>query len=852
MTKEKLPQEIKETSVANTLESSIQLMKVTQGVLQRAKSRKELSVLEDKNNFTDHSNKKVDGASAVTIGKKSFTFNELIKSNEVRFTKKGVTFVGIDFGTSTTVVSIASADCGSEQIKIKPIELNQKLLSGAIQKSYKIPTMVGWYQNTVLVGEGANEQRMNLKLGINLWHSFKMQLGKDVGVMYPNSELNNDRMRILNPKDVSTLFFKYLKVQIEKYVHENELPKTIEYAITIPASFEANQRKDLLESLHANNLMLNKQALIDEPNAAFLSYVLDPDTKHDLYISEEEPTNILVFDFGAGTCDISILEIAKGVKGYYSKNKAISRFEELGGNDIDREIAEQIMYPQFLSQNNVIDSQFNRKQKKIILDKFEKTAEILKIKICESLSYYKDKPAFLSQARSDDAVVNHQTIDIRSREGNFSLNNPTMTYSEFNKIIDSFLQPKSEKSIVLLIEQVLKKGNLKRDEIDEVLFIGGSSKNPLIQEFLKRYFSTSHCLIPRDLQAHVSQGAAIHSLIFNGHGINLIDPITSEPILARVATDDDSTLVPLLKAGTKIPCSDITIDHLKIQREGQEIIEIPLYSGNENKILHNIRIESPDSGGFGLDTNIRLTLSINTDKVLKVIAQIDDLEELEVEPLNPFANKSLTLKQRKKFEVEKAYNKDIARNEGIETLSSLKRLVSGYEELGLYLDQAETLEKLYKNYQYGYLNNIGVAYSKSGDPQRALEYYKKDFEETNSAISALNIAMKYQFSNPSEHKSWLEKSLQIDPNYEPVMYLYGVVLERSGDKQKGLELINKAFRSWENQYERYQKVDNIHNFIACAKYLEKFDWVEKLEKQYRNKNALLEESEFEAKNLTKV
>jgi hypothetical protein len=81
-----------------------------------------------------------------------------------------------------------------------------------------------------------------------------MEFGEDVGCKYPNSELgkNNENLTILNPTDVAKIFFKYLKVQIERYIQTNNLPSNVKYAVSIPASFEANQRKDLVESLESN------------------------------------------------------------------------------------------------------------------------------------------------------------------------------------------------------------------------------------------------------------------------------------------------------------------------------------------------------------------------------------------------------------------------------------------------------------------------------------------------------------------------------------------------------------------------------------------------------------------------
>jgi molecular chaperone DnaK len=134
-------------------------------------------------------------------------------------------FIGIDFGTSTTVVSIATIDKETKEINTKPIWLNQKLDDGAIMSSEKIPTVIAWYNNQLLVGKGAADLKYQLKKGVNVWYSFKMELGEDLGSKYYNSELDrNSSSPILNPKDAAKVFFQYLKAQIDRYIRTNNLP----------------------------------------------------------------------------------------------------------------------------------------------------------------------------------------------------------------------------------------------------------------------------------------------------------------------------------------------------------------------------------------------------------------------------------------------------------------------------------------------------------------------------------------------------------------------------------------------------------------------------------------------------
>ena len=757
------------------------------------------------------------------------------------------TYIGIDFGTSTTVISLSSFDSITSKITSSPIELNQKLYDGSIYTSYKIPTMVGYYNNKLVVGEGANKIKLKLKQGKNLWHSFKMDLGEDIGCKYPQSELNNERLKILNPKDVTKIFFKYLKVQIEKYVATHNLPSNIEYAISIPASFEANQRKDLIESVNANGMLLNKQTLIDEPNAAFLSYISHPELKNEIKILEDYPTNILVFDFGAGTCDVSILEVGYNTGGFYSKNLSISRFEALGGNDIDKLIAIDILLPQFLQENNKEIDFFKTKElTQHIIPRLEKVAELLKIKMSEKLALLETNKNLNDLIDDNSGVISNHTVEINSRRGFFSLHNPTLSYREFFEINAMFTSVDTEysehrinneeefKSIYLPIFTALKKAYLEKNDIDYLLFIGGSSKNPLIQNSLKNYFYETEHLIPQNLQAHVSAGAAIHSLVFNGFGRNIIEPITSEPIIIVIKEEEEETLRTIIKAGTTIPCESITINNLRPHKEGQKIIEMPICVGNKNKILHTIKVESPNSNGFNINTKIELKVSISSDKMLVIKAHIDG-KEIKVEPLNPFSNEEVSIRDKKKFKAEKEFNKSMGSNNGVATKNSLINLYEEYEKLELHLESAEILEELYEKFNYGSLNNIGVAYSNAGDEEKAMEFYKKAMQKNPSEITAFNIALKYRYKNREYYKEWLHKSLDIDPNYNESLYLYGVVLVDEREEKKGYKMINRAFDSWKSKYEIGWLSSHISWFIACAKYLGKYDYARELENSREDK-----------------
>jgi molecular chaperone DnaK (HSP70) len=737
------------------------------------------------------------------------------------------TFVGIDFGTSTTVVSIATLSKQTGEILTKPIRLNQKMYDGVIMSSEKVPTVIAWYNQQLLVGQGASDLKYNLKKGINVWYSFKMELGEDLGAKYYNSELDrNSATPILNPKDAAKVFFQYLKAQINRYVESNNLPSNLQYAVSIPASFEANQRRELIYALEQNGIAINKQALIDEPNAAFLSYV-QASSSHEnnpLKLPDGDNPKVLVFDFGAGTCDVSILELGKDLKGLYSKNLSISKFEKLGGDDIDRLIAINYLFPKMLQESNRKSDDFKTPEKKRIVTQLLKFAEQLKILICETIALQMTHRVLPEKATSGEYVSIGGVIEIDTRKGNLKLTEPKLSYKDFQEVMKTFLKTSSivpyrikkfEDEFVTVFNPIttaLKKANLSKDEIDYVLFIGGSSKNPYVQAALKKYFSESELLIPRDLQTHVSIGASIHSLIYNGFNKNIIQPITSEPFL--VITKDETPKV-ILRAGTHIPCDLIVIDDLVTDRDGQPAIELPICLGNKNKLLYNIKIVSGNPQGFRRNTAVKLEIEITTDKLLLARATAEG-QSVMVEPINPFANKELTTEERIVLKAERQANIEAEQNGGNPTKQSLRNLINAYQQVRNDFRAAETMEILNDLYPNSCSENeIGVAYLSAGNQEKAHEYFEKAYSNNKNATTASNYALSLKHKNTEKFKEILEESLRLDPDKPHSLYELGRLLKSEGN-EKGKEMIKKAFEIWKEKFDTNRMSESDYSWLSSA------------------------------------
>lgn len=737
------------------------------------------------------------------------------------------TFIGIDFGTSTTVVTIAALGNESIGIKTEPIWLDQKLADGTIMSSEKIPTVIAWYNDQLLVGEGASNLKYLLKKGVNVWYSFKMELGEDLGAKYFNSELNrNSKYTIHTPKDAAKVFFAYLKARIDRYVSTKNLPDNLQFAVSIPASFEANQRKELVQALEQNGISVNKQSLIDEPNAAFLSYVQQSASSGQaLKLPDDYNLNVLVFDFGAGTCDVSILEVGKDHKGIYSKNLSISKFEKLGGDDIDRYLVLEYLLPQLYQQNSFTEKDFRTPEiNKSFVPKLMKAAEQLKIMICNTVSLQMSDRTLPTTAVSTTSVSLGYTIEMDSRKGKLTLTEPQLTYKQFADAMAVFTKTGIQKSTKKGVGQddfisvynpifsALNKANLAKEDIDYVLFIGGSSKNPYIQASLKASFSDSDLLIPRDLQAHVSAGAAIHSLVYNGFNKNIIQPITSEPLL--VITKDETPKV-ILKAGTPIPCELIIIDDLVTHTDGQQAIELPICLGNTSKMLYNIRIVSDSQKGFKKDTAVRLELEIDSDKVLHTRASAAG-QSIMVEPINPFANKELTAEERMVLKAERQANLEAMQNNGKPTKEGLKQLYKAFEKTGNHLRAAETLELLNELYpNISKYNEIGVLYSSAGHDEKALAYYELGYVHDKNATTAFNYAYKLKNKDKEKFKEILEESIRLDPQKPHSLFELGEVYKKEGNP-KGDEMIKQSFEIWKEEFNTNRLSQTNHSWLTSA------------------------------------
>lgn len=753
------------------------------------------------------------------------------------------TFIGIDFGTSTTVVSYAIVGDNNAPIMTNAIPIRQLNFDGNTLSHHLVPSCIAYANNQLYFGQGAKMLKSKLQPDQNIWFSFKMNLGKDNGPEFTRTELKegNPFGKIENTLDATKLFFKELKKEIDNYIEEQNLPRNLFYSVSIPASFEANQRADLKRALEFANIPINETLFIDEPNAAFLSYLVQANNNgfNNYNIPVDSPLHILVFDFGAGTCDISIIEIGRKAGKLYSKNIAISQFEQLGGDDIDRAIVKEILMPQLAKQNNIsVEEIRENNYKKILLPKLQAVSEQLKIKVCKAIASNKVGQELPNLINSTERINFLQTIDFILPKQVMKFENPSISPKEFTDIMKKFTsetlafnfqnEMESLKSIFTVINSALVKANIEKGEIDLVLLIGGSSYNPYIQTALYRHFDNSDIEIPQDLQSHVSNGTAINSFMANGLGVDIIKPIVSEPIFIILQNEIKKIVV---YEGTEIPCKEILIEDLRPQRNDQTEIEIPICVSSKEKILTILKLKNEK--GFSTTDKITLKCDISHDKLITFRAFIQNLE-ISTEPLNPFANSALSTEDIAEKQLLKLLYKATKENGGKPPLDKLKALSQFYVKTERHLKAAETFENVQQlDPNRRYETSICYHYAEAGRKKLSDNWAEIAYQKNPTSTNAYNLALTKSLQGKTdEYKKLMEEAVTLGS--DAAMLTYGEYL-LINEKEKAEELIQKAFDKWFKEFEEGKLSKNdFSRLIRAAKQLGKIQIAEKVQKAKDN------------------
>lgn len=644
-------------------------------------------------------------------------------------------YYGIDLGTTFTVVAqvdLSDYNMGDSELPVKLINIEQHSpldMDGSDKSEMMASILAVNSEGSMFVGNKLYRLKglTDFRKDQNIFYHWKLDLGISIKPLYKQAV----REDLNDASKVAGKILNYARIQ--KIGKDKNWKNVI---ITVPASFQANQRLDVQKAIRYANIEATDNQLIDEPNAALLGYLNQLDNEHKMEMLHKGDKLLLVVDFGGGTCDLSLIRLQLSTKlELQISNLAISRYNDLGGQDIDMMIAESSLLPQFMKQFSSTEFDESLIEHEL-LPQLAVAAEKLKIDLSQTIA-----SRFIELADIDERIVSKmksalKTVEVKLKNNTYMLANVTLNGGDFLKTIRYLFVSKEHKleiidkviqSMPSVIDDVLSKANVLRNQIDYILFAGGSVQNTLFVKETQELIPNAICLLPKRPDTLIAKGAAIYSFYKNGLNIELIKPIVSETI--GVVTVN-AAFFPLIKAGSVLPAS-FELPVFSVQSLAQKQIEIPFCISNEHTVVQTLQLKLP---GFVTAENvIKICGNLSTDKLFTATVYLDDELLGEAEMLNPFVlanvsdeNRALTLSL---LELDKA------RSEG--NTSSERRiileLIAEYYDISNYArcialcnefcSKFDPINSTVLNYLYCAYNNLGQR-KKAGEAiQKAYKYH---------------------------------------------------------------------------------------------------------------------------------
>ncbi|MDA8429915.1 MAG: Hsp70 family protein [Geobacteraceae bacterium] len=723
--------------------------------------------------------------------------------------------LGIDLGTTnSTVAEIVYDPKNDEEISVRCLAVEQPT-GGRSHWSPLVPSMVALHDGQEFIGEGVRLLRINgrmKRLGEkrNLFSSVKNDMG-----LRRTYDMAPEGYR--SAAEVSGKILGFLKEAALK--EKSQLPeRTI---VTVPASFQLDQRSDTIKAATLAGMTLKGGDLLDEPVAAFIGYLSEnPDEE---LVGPGQTKNLLVFDFGGGTCDVAILRLSR-----QDKNKrlsiatlSVSRYHRLGGGDIDQAILYEILMPQLLKQNDLHrnDLDFNMK-KDFIEPALIGVAEKLKIELCDKVF------EALREGENYDKFTHtcHGEYLCRLADGRtLTLCNPVLSVAQFEEIMYPFLEPyllfnseteyRQTLSIFAPIQDAVEKSGLTTEEIDICLLAGGSCLIPQVVIMVQDVFPDSTILnldTPDTMQTAIACGAALNSLSLALTGFPIIQPVCQETI-AIITSNGPFELVP---KGASLPwpsnggfeeVTTLTMPETSLQDPISVRVEVVAQEeGGSRPLVSELwQIPAPVSAGEG----IRLEYRYDENQVLEIRlshSERDDVKpfiERKDHPLTHIVNPQ-AVKLRIEDTEEKLRTGEIEPEERYKTIISL---ASDCAELRQYEKAISRLSELQRKRcepDAVIINRMGLYWGNLGNREKE-EYYYREASKIDPSWNIPWFNLAHAFKNHKrldEAKSAIEKAIALKPESAPSYVLQGQIVRDMGKEfamHEFLEIAMKRFRPLE-------------------------------------------------------
>lgn len=556
--------------------------------------------------------------------------------------------IGIDLGTSTSCVSVFE---GGQPTVIVNSEGNRTT-----------PSVVGFSNGERKVGDAARRQAItNPK---NTVYAIKRFMGipfdkatEEVKRVTYNVVNENGFPRVdidgrkYTPQEISATILQKMKKTAEDYLGA----EVTDAVITVPAYFDDSQRNATKEAGQIAGL--NVLRIINEPTAAALAYGID---------KADKDLNIVVYDIGGGTSDVSILNFGGGVFEVVSTNGD----SHLGGEDFDQAIVNWLV-EEFKNQEGVDVSTDS-----MAMQRMKEAAEKAKIELSTAMSTEINLPYL--------APVNGTPKHL----------NVTLTRAKFEQLTEHLY-----KKLVDLCAEALKLSKLSVDEINEVILVGGSTRIPKVVEAAKNVFKKEPSKGVNPDEA-VSLGACIQGAVLNKEeGVGDIVLLDVTPLNLGIETLG-GVMTTLIEANTTIPCDKT--QEFSTAADNQTEVTINLLQGNrpmaaQNKSLGKFNLTGILPAKRGIP-KIEVKVSINANGIVEVSAKDKGTGKAQSIRVEGSSNLSKEEIERMKAEAEANAEADKKERETVDKLNHADTFVFNNEKMvedqvaNLNLDEKEKIE----------------------------------------------------------------------------------------------------------------------------------------------------------------
>lgn len=543
-------------------------------------------------------------------------------------------YIGIDLGTTNSTVSVANLTVRGD-IEAQTLNVAQVDKSGSnMDLDETLPSVLYLDEsNQAYVGQFA--KRMMGVYPKRVIKEAKRHIGEDV-----SWEINNEAIR---PEVVSSYVLKILKAQAEDYYGGEKIDSVV---ITVPASFTFQQEKATRTSAILSGFDKDKIHTIPEPTAALLDFLneekrLDPSARR-LKLEEGERKNLMVFDLGGGTCDVSILQVSEiGNGGIDIQELSISQYTELGGIDFDKKVVNELMKRLLKELGMNFKTLQAKYDKKVMLRLWENLLDIAE-KAKKSFSTKIENQLRMQQIEYSENKRNFDKLIYREMLSDQLPSELITTISiskaEYDAVIEELLYKEKSKQGRNIEEPILnalthsKIGEMSIDDINAVFLVGGMTYYQSVQdrvyEIFNRRIKPFKSINP---MYAVSRGASIYHHSLDRINFRTSDELNQEAEFGLNISRDvmfTNTVpnnvyidvvggdpVALLEKGTKLPFERIIQDKFIVTGPGNSrtvnAMHLELFTASSAKSIHTKKLKSAT-------INFKKPVSVNSKLVLKV------------------------------------------------------------------------------------------------------------------------------------------------------------------------------------------------------------------------------------------